>query len=531
MSEIDSNQSGDPDFQSKLESLVSLVSSRCQGLSADEEIENAVSSLLSPIDGQQTIQPTNNTMNSNKRSVVTCDSEIVQDEGNYDDSDDNDDDDDDNEGPPTKKVKASSSSDKTLTEPKWTGEKATMESLMEQEEKIKMDDLKYRQENNLQFDISETWKDLEDIPLGITGAKIMITFGDGPQPNPQACAAALLATRQCIQNAVKDARALRRKMKKEYDKARVAVNLHRAKRKQRALLADSDGNLDGAATGVDLDLYFKAIKGNDKLSYDNPCGFDTVQLEKLFPEEMYAYQRWNKMHQAYTDSKNDRDDGRNKATTTEGQEEEREDMKEAVNVMQNNVGGHLKERLAQFDLRTERMKESWYMAFSEVRKGSFLTRGGLSAEDRAWEKQRKTGTGRKKTSTWEALPSSHIRFLHWVGFDQRSSLPPPEPSTAEALAFLGYDFMGKIIEKSIFLKCLERREKQRVEGAKEDEILMEMGPNDQLTKEDIHKALMDSTVVTKPLYNASESSLQASAAAQIYFGPGFEDRIEMEMEQ
>ena len=29
--------------------------------------------------------------------------------------------------------------------------------------------------------------------------------------------------------------------------------------------------------------------------FDVPCGFDVAQLEKLFPEEMGAYQRWKKV--------------------------------------------------------------------------------------------------------------------------------------------------------------------------------------------------------------------------------------------
>ena len=58
-----------------------------------------------------------------------------------------------------------------------------------------------------------------------------------------------------------------------------------------------------------------------------------------------------------------------------------------------------------------------------------------------------------------------------------------------------------------------------------------MEGDEQLTKEDIEKSLNDSTVISKPLYSAMNSVLNTSEAAQLYFGPGFEDRIEMEMEQ
>ena len=34
--------------------------------------------------------------------------------------------------------------------------------------------------------------------------------------------------------------------------------------------------------------------------------------------------------------------------------------------------GHLEERAAQFDVRTDQMENDWYLKFSEVRRGSFL---------------------------------------------------------------------------------------------------------------------------------------------------------------
>jgi hypothetical protein len=110
-------------------------------------------------------------------------------------------------------------------------------------------------------------------------------------------------------------------------------------------------------------------------------------------------------------------------------------------------------------------------------------------------------------------------------------LPPPDASTTEALAFLGYDFMGKIIEKAIFLRFLEKREEMKSCAEKNDDMVLELGPSEQLTKKDIERALNDSTVVPKPLYNSSNSILDSKDAVQIYFGPGFEERIEMEMEQ
>jgi len=43
--------------------------------------------------------------------------------------------------------------------------------------------------------------------------------------------------------------------------------------------------------------------------------------------------------------------------------------------------------------------------------------------------------------------------------------------------------------------------------------------------------MKDSTLMAKPLYNACNSALDGGEAVQLYFGPGFEDRIEMEMDQ
>merc|ERR1711957_681152 len=126
----------------------------------------------------------------------------------------------------------------------------------------------------------------------------------------------------------------------------------------------------------------------------------------------------------------------------------------------------------------------------------------------------------------ESLPAPHVQFLHWLGFDPRSSLPPPCPQTAEALAFLGYDFMGKIVEKAIFLRCTKK-----FESKVDQKLILQLGVHEQLTKEDIDVAMKDSTLGAKPLYNACNSALDGGEAVQLYFGPGFEDRIEMEMDQ
>jgi hypothetical protein len=479
--------------QNQLESLLNLITNHQRG--NDDEIEEAVSSILQHV---PLIHPTQKS--------------IQKDEEDYDNDDNNNDDD--------HHYKNDTSEWKVLQDSTMVSkpQPVTLESLRKQKAELEAKDNK--------FDIATAWKDMESIPLGTLGAKLMIIFGDGPRPDPQACALALLSTRECLQNAIKDARALRRKLREEFQKARAAVNYHKIKKKERSVIGPE------GLQGIDMSMYFKAIYGHDKLCFDNPCGFDQQQLEMLFPEEMYQYKRFNKMHDAYTKSKN------NNGKVADGVEmdssdveDEKEDLNHAAHSTSSHVGGYLQERLSQFDLRTERMLDNWYLTFSEVRKGSFLDRGGLSSEDRIWEKHRKKFKGRKKFATWETLPASHVAFLHWIGFDQRSALPPPDAATTEALSFLAYDFFGKIIEKAILMRCLKRR-KQGVtnQDDKDLELILELVGDEQLTKEDIEEALNDSTVIPKPLYNASNSVL-TSNAMQTYFGPGFEDRIEIEMEQ
>ena len=221
--------------------------------------------------------------------------------------------------------------------------------------------------------------------------------------------------------------------------------------------------------------------------------------------------------------------------------------------------GHLEERAAQFDARTTQMNDDWYMRFSEVRQGSFLPRkaGRKSAEERQWDTTRKQNTGRgrpKNHGNWESMSPSSIRFLHWVGFDPRSSLPPPNDETTEALGFLGYDFMGRIVEKVRSFSLLSRLCSstvtsnnvarllyhsakaiylRNVANNKDDKgLLLELQEGEQLEVDDIEKAINDSTIRPVPLYSASDDvSSQPAVPAQLYFGPGFEDRLEMEMEE
>lgn len=66
--------------------------------------------------------------------------------------------------------------------------KATMESLRQQESHMLVEN------NGTHKFMSENWKTLDDIPLGNVGAKMMVTFGDGHNPKPEAVAAVLMVT-------------------------------------------------------------------------------------------------------------------------------------------------------------------------------------------------------------------------------------------------------------------------------------------------------------------------------------------------
>jgi hypothetical protein len=316
----------------------------------------------------------------------------------------------------------------------------------------------------------------------------MQTFGDGPIPKPDAVSTTLAGTRQLLHMAIKDARALRRKMKLAFLQAksqvtgRDQVKIHNRNRTKRTststmTISETDEKTNHPTpSSVDAELQFQAFGGISKISYDPPCGFDEEQIEKLFPEEMYAYRRWKSMHKAATDNSNsnvldkkqilkgsssDATIDGDLPASIEGQDVENDEDDVAVEVENDpkDWGGYLQSRLSQFDARTEQMKDDFYLKFSEVRRGSFLPPSFLNQDEKIWEKLRKENRPRGRLnltlSTWETLPAQHVPFLHWLGFSPRSALPLPSEVTTQALAFLAYDFFGKIVEKvsPYFIPC------------------------------------------------------------------------------
>ena len=60
--------------------------------------------------------------------------------------------------------------------------------------------------------------------------------------------------------------------------------------------------------------------------------------------------------------------------------------------------------------------------------------------------------------------------------------------------------------------------------------ILELTAGDQLEKENLEQALVE--VNMKSLYSSSDVDLGSSSeVAQLYFGPGFEDRLEIELDE
>eukprot|EP00581_Thalassiosira_minuscula_P012901 CAMPEP_0183719102 /NCGR_PEP_ID=MMETSP0737-20130205/12178_1 /TAXON_ID=385413 /ORGANISM="Thalassiosira miniscula, Strain CCMP1093" /LENGTH=580 /DNA_ID=CAMNT_0025948803 /DNA_START=27 /DNA_END=1769 /DNA_ORIENTATION=- len=503
--------------QGQFEDLLSLVLARSRGEVGNDDVEKALSSIVagqvpstsgkddadtSHSDG--TIQSTRRSQR--KRKIIIPDNE------NYDDDSE---DDDAQEEAATKK-----SSLKHHATKKAPDEVAATERAIR------------KKKND-----PERLQSLEEIPLGKMGEKMLVTFGDGPVPDLDVISVALLGTRKFLQRVILDARALRRRMKDDWHQARAAAMMPTDMKGANEQLKKTSTGIQ--KTVVDNELSFQAMdasRGN--LRYDVPCGFEVRQLETLFPEEIGPYKAWKKMHDAYNDKSGE---VTNKPETYDGSasknedEEDEEDEAAAVGEEKRN-GGRLNERLSNFDARTNVMGEDWYMKFAEVRRGSFLprhTRGkeSVAANEVSEKTAKKRGRPRQSRTSWVNLNPTSIIFLHWIGFDPRSALSPPNEETTQALGFLAYDFFGKIVEKAVSLRLDSdgskhaKRKLSRSEGP-----LLELTKGDQLERGNIEQALEEMDL--NSLYCSSNIELGKSAnIAQLYFGPGFEDRLELEMDE
>ena len=373
-------------------------------------------------------------------------------------------------------------------------------------------------ENQWKYQLKQTMAQYEHIPLGQQGAKMLVSFGDGKSPLPETVSQALLGARKMIQVAVQDARHVRRQTQQVYNKARAAMRIEKP-------------SLPEQRESWSHEIMYRAVAGTrDELAYSLPAGFGMEELQKLYPEEMNAYMKWNDLHEQANDSKNqagktigNEDDGNGRDDGSDQDGEEKGTL-----LIQDADVGHLKERAGQFDVRTERMQHEWYLRFSEVRRGSFLPkRSQRTTEDIDWDDARKSGkvgTPKQSRGTWAQLSSKAVRFLHWAGFDPQSALPPPKMEITEALAFLCYDFFGRIVERAIYHRTVEKL--QAAGKSEHPGLVLELEPGEQLEPADIERAMNDPLVKPVPIYSTS-----GETQPQLYFGPGFEERLELELEE
>ena len=261
---------GNVDVQ--MQQVLQLMSARTRGKVSNEEVEKAVSQVLSlagmgapPADSSVSSLETKKQAAQQKAPPAA---RITLDTEDYDfDEDDND------------------------TEQKGT--KILQENTQGKQQQQPLALTKKRE-------ISPPKYDYEHIPMGQQGAKMMTAFGDGEDPHPDVVSTTLLGARRLLQVTIQDARALRRKAKQQFLRARADVAKDYSSKKTRAAAAaktqQQDNNHDQPQRPqevADPTMLYRAMSGHDKLAYDPKCGFDYDQLKALFPEEMTSYARWN----------------------------------------------------------------------------------------------------------------------------------------------------------------------------------------------------------------------------------------------
>ena len=461
-------------FDEQMQSVLDLLYQRVNGAVSNERIESAVHQIL------QSQQQRDPPMIVGTKPAPLKSQTVVPDMENYDDDDDDD-------APSVKPTNLNSKQSITLKVAAFPPKSSD-----NGDQDDEMDDSMY-----------------DMIPLGRQGAQMMTAFGDGKIPNPAAVQAALLGARRKLQTTLHDARHIRRKQKALYRSAKNAIKVDPEK--------PGDDKQDWSS-----ELMFRAAIGYDPLAYDPKCGFGMEDLYKLHPEEMNAYNKWNEMHGSATKDAEDGDDD-------DGPPEKLPSLATPEMVV-----GHLQERAAQFDVRTYKMPSEWYMQYSNLRqKGTFLPRrrrgGTTAALDAEWDsttRQKRPVGSRGGSAGWAHMSAAAVRFLHWIGFDPASPLPPPNDDVTAALAFLAYDFFGRIVEKAIFLRKVRQQSEAGME-VNETAITYELNEGEQLTEDDVNQAMNDPDIQPSPLYSAGDTAI----GPQLYFGPGFEDRLEMEMEE
>jgi len=608
-----SNKNND-DANQQMENVLQLLNQRMEGEVTTVQVESAVSDLLTTMGAKTTaVKPRPPKKHSASTSAQAA-PEIRGDTGNYDDSSSDEDDNDSNN--------TTNNNDNTLTGDKKNKDNDDT-SKSKTTKKRRRDD-----ENNTDVDTDKKTNEghpkpkkrkndkrrlalISEIPMGTEAAKMMTTFGDGPQPDPNALTLALMGTRKALQVSIMDARKVRRRLQAEYREAQAIMTIkydrsrsrnhkqptveaaakwqQQQQQQQQQQREEQQEAVDGEqqqqqlnfddnhktistpvsaaaaatpsptktktvtagspiqyipANSIDPKLLYRALaEGTDKLSYAPRCGFHMEELTHLYPEEMRAFQRCHEMHEDFNESKekggkknanangtgtggdNNAGDADGNADDTNGDKTKAEKDSNSANNNKNDDdddldGGHLRERAANFDFRTDQMKNDWYVEYSKVRLGSFLPSKGGGGSSGSKSLNSSTRNRRSKTERdWDKLRKIK-KECH------------------------AYDRLGRIVEKAIFL---------RNEHDSEATSLWELPFGKQLSEEDIERALQDPDVKPATVYgggsgsgasntgsgsgNNATTTKDAAALAfsshsiQLYFGPGWEDRLELEMEE
>lgn len=165
---------GDNSIESRFDDILALVIANSRGEVSNDAVESALASVIPSAPAVATLRSGSDSTAASDNAFNPNRDGIILDTDNYD----FDDDDDEAQSKPSEA-------------------RARHTSINVQEPQQESSDRLYQDS-------------LEDIPLGKMGSKMLTTFGDGPQPDPQVVKAALLGARSTLQRAVLDARALYR---------------------------------------------------------------------------------------------------------------------------------------------------------------------------------------------------------------------------------------------------------------------------------------------------------------------------------
>ena len=271
---------GDVDVQ--MQQVLQLLSARTRGQASNDEVERAVSQVLStagmgPPAATAAASVATKKQTAKKKASPVFKIKVDTEDYDFDDDDADEQDKSNNDNGSDSKKKAVAAKQKDPQEEQQTSA---------QTRKRKISQSKY---------------DYDSIPMGKQGAKMMTAFGDGADPHPEVVSATLLGARRLLQVTIQDARALRRKQKQRFLRARADVakdyttKASRAAAKAAKLNNNQQEPSDHPQEVADAEMLYRAMSGHDKLAYDPKCGFDYDQLKALFPEEMRAYGRWNQV--------------------------------------------------------------------------------------------------------------------------------------------------------------------------------------------------------------------------------------------